>query len=159
MAKGWKPILQDQDEMRKSSHDAMRKISHGAILNRSSSAELLNRLNAGADNILHKFSLESRFSPDASPEDNKISLRKELDRELDSRHSYVKNTRAFRKSRSASSLFQSDWSLAEDLASIGAGTVTVSRMPQDPVIVKKKAARRMTFDEIKNKPLPKIASL
>lgn len=136
MAKGWKPQLQGRQ-------DGVN--NHPLRIIRSSSAELL-----------------SKFSPDSSPEDNSVNLRRELERELESVLSHA-SSRPLRRSRSESPLRHSD---------IPGGTTHVnrvtmiSRMPQNPRMPKHadtgagaQQSRRMTYDELKNKPLPRIAAL
>jgi hypothetical protein len=156
MAKGWKPQLQDPITITIATNASSgsntniktRSLSRPHIP-RSSSAELL-----------------SKFSPDSSPDDNTTNLRHELERQLDGRFASV------RKSRSESPLRHSD-------VPVTAGRM--SRMPQDPRIAKRnsdvrlevgmgllekenekergKKTGRMAFEEVKNKPLPKIAAL
>ncbi|KAF2733379.1 hypothetical protein EJ04DRAFT_273561 [Polyplosphaeria fusca] len=104
------------------------------VIPRSSSADLL-----------------SKFSPDSSP-DNEVNLKREFERELDFRLTLIRSL-PFRKSRSESPLRpKSDIPL-------GAGDVargsTGSRTPREADAV----ARRMTYDDVKNKPLPRIAAL
>ncbi|KAF2467866.1 uncharacterized protein BDR25DRAFT_233152 [Lindgomyces ingoldianus] len=137
-AKGWKPRLQGQEETIE---------GQPSKIIRSSSADLL-----------------SKFSPDSSPDGTEVSIGKELERELDLRLSFSGGL-PFRKTRSASPLRHSD--MPTGAANVGRSTTVVSRLPQDPVILKagenmtagKPEKRRMTFDELKNKPLPKIAAL
>ncbi|ORY19276.1 hypothetical protein BCR34DRAFT_528201 [Clohesyomyces aquaticus] len=139
-AMGWKPRLQNPEEL------GAGKSQPSKII-RSSSAELL-----------------SRFSPDSSPDGTEISIRKELERELDLRLSHPSGL-PFRKTRSASPLRHSD--IPGGAANLDRATTVVSRMPQDPMSRKGRESgtvgvgekRRMTFDELKNKPLPKIAML
>ncbi|KAH7135122.1 hypothetical protein B0J11DRAFT_547156 [Dendryphion nanum] len=163
MAKGWKPILQDQDDSdppEATTKDSLPRVP----IPRSSSTDLMSRLSVGADNILHRLAAESRFSPDSSPEDNSVNLRKELDKELDSIFGLPKHVKdmPFRKSRSASPLNHRSVDFGEDSMNILRAS-TVSQMPQNPTIVKREIGgtdtRRMTFQEMKNKPLPKIAFL
>jgi len=153
MAKGWKPQLQDQVTNATNSSNVKRRGSR-AHIPRSSSAELL-----------------SKFSPDSSPDDNTVNLRNELERELDGRLALGKRE-SVRKSRSESPLRHSD--LPGRATSLFPRDVRLSRMPQEPRIMKRnsetrlevgmgllegKEKKRMTFDEVKNKPLPKIAAL
>ncbi|KAF2267275.1 hypothetical protein CC78DRAFT_94716 [Lojkania enalia] len=139
-AKGWKPKLRGQTDPSE---------CLPIIIPRASSAELL-----------------SRFSPDSSPDNNEVNLKNEFERELDLRDlgSNFANALPFRKSRSVSPLRHSD-------ILAGATNVfrasTLSRMSRNPSIPKqgengpriKAEARRTTLDELKNKPLPKIAAL
>lgn len=105
-------------------------LHHPAKITRSSSAEML-----------------SKFSPDSSPDTSDVSPRTELERELANRLSQAKRA-SIRKSRSESPMQHSDGPI---------GPMRISRMPQEPYSPKR--AKRMTFDDIKNKPLPKIAAL
>jgi hypothetical protein len=105
-------------------------LHHPGKIVRSSSAEML-----------------SKFSPDSSPDTSDVSPRTELERELANRLSLAKRG-SIRKSRSESPMRHSD---------IPLGPMRISRMPQEPYSPKR--AKRMTFDDVKNKPLPKIAAL
>jgi hypothetical protein len=136
MAKGWKPQLHCQEEGKE--HRPPKMV-------RSSSAELL-----------------SKFSPDSSPEDN-VNLRTELERELDVHLSLVNSRHLVRKTRSESPLRHSDIPGGATSAANLVRASTISRMSLDLRASKHGdtalGTKRMTFDEIKNKPLPKIAAL
>ncbi|KAF2793673.1 hypothetical protein K505DRAFT_375197 [Melanomma pulvis-pyrius CBS 109.77] len=149
-AKGWKPRLHGQEETLE---------RNAAKITRSSSAELL-----------------SKFSPDSSPDDNTVDLRKAFENELEARWSIAMDSRdrvPVRKSRSASPLRGSavPESSAKGRDELAGRATKVSRMPQEPRIAKQTTARigvgagkviegrRLTFDEVKNKPLPRIAAL
>lgn len=137
-AKGWKPQLKEQVEN-------IERLA--AKIRRASSAEQL-----------------SRFSLGSSPENNEVDLRKELENQLDLRRG---NSRAlpFRKTRSASALRHSD--VPAGIANINQA-LTMGTMPQDvhdpkswhvdygPSAVR---AGRPPHDEMKYKPLPRIAAL
>ncbi|KAF2179882.1 hypothetical protein K469DRAFT_594590 [Zopfia rhizophila CBS 207.26] len=131
-AKGWKPQLRGQEEA-----------SESLPINipRSSSVNF------------------SRFSPDSSPEDNEVSMRKEFEKELDRRLSFGK-TLPFRKIRSESPLRHSDIPGGAETIS---RTITLSGLPRDPMDAKDgpkvKHMSQMTLEELKNKPLPNIAAL
>lgn len=142
--KGWKPQLKDQDE----------KIETQAPrIPRSSSAELL-----------------SKFSPDSSPDDDKVDLRQQFEKDLDFRLSFDKFL-PFRKIRSADPIRHSD--IPGGAANAIRAAFSTSRSPQTPKSPKttdesNDAASkpqtpaqvwRMAFDDMKNKPLPKIAPL
>lgn len=164
MAKGWKPQLQDPVPIAGPSNSGTATTNNVKTptptpslsrphIPRSSSAELL-----------------SKFSPDSSPDDNTVNLRRELERQLDDRFASV------RKSRSESPLRQMRHS------DVPVAAKRMSRMPQDPRIAKRNSDVRMEvgmamlerererkgkgkergrweFEEVKNKPLPKIAAL
>lgn len=161
--RSWKPQL-ETPQLEKA-QSASQEESNEAVpakifkLVRSSSAELL-----------------SKFSPDSSPDDDKVNLRKELEKELDDIRLSIEKILPFRKYRSASPLRHSD--IPAGAANVArAASTTVSRTPQNANMQPKHGggggsadasagaqmpaaqARRMTFDELKNKPLPKIAAL
>ena len=118
MSKGWKPQLKDQVE-RSSPRSSFQTP-------RSVSADLL-----------------SRFSPDTSPDDEKVSLRKELERNLDMRLSSERSLPVHK-------ILSSDplrYSPSPESSDVEARAKLEGR------------GRLMTFDEVKNKPLPKIAVL
>ncbi|KAF2685088.1 hypothetical protein K458DRAFT_20116 [Lentithecium fluviatile CBS 122367] len=135
MSKGWKPQLKDRVE--RTGLDTTKII-------RSSSADLL-----------------SRFSPDTSPDDERVSLRKEFERDLDLRLASEKFL-PVRKIRSADPLRQSP-SPPHAVTGVGRVSTTTSRasITSDAGAGAQMSdrERRMTFDEVKNKPLPKIAML
>jgi hypothetical protein len=133
-AKGWKPRLKGQGQ-------AVGGTPLKGQIVRSSSAELLG-----------KASLDSSVSGGASD-----SLSEVFEDALRVRWSVVidvKQQTPVRKTRSESPLRPSD--IPEDLEDGTARerTSTVSRMPQNPMI-----KRRMIFEELKNKPLPRITAL
>jgi hypothetical protein len=130
MAMGWKPQLAgSKTQVEPAVSFASLK---AAQLVRSSSAQLL-----------------SRFSPDNSPDDDDKTPQGELERNIDSRIVVTKNL-PFRKSRSADALVRP----------VIGGTV-VSTVPEDlktekTRVLHSERKRRMTMDEVKNKPLPTI---
>lgn len=126
MSKGWKPQLKDQID---------RGEVHPAKILRSSSADLL-----------------SRFSPDTSPDDDKVNLRREFERDLDLRMSSEKFL-PVRKIRSADPLEYSPSPLN------AATTSRLSKTGDAEAGAQMLDRVRRTFDEVKNKPLPKIAIL
>lgn len=172
MAMGWKPKLKSSNEGTDSTP---------ILIPRASSAELL-----------------SKFSPDTSPEDNNINLRRAFERDLDHRLSMmVKKTRKSRSSsplrhseipdgattvsRASSSTLrdpfgsgaskngmwispqstgQSSRRLTFDGGDSAASSNTRGAMSISPQSTGGSTRRlTSTFDDVKNKPLPKIAAL
>jgi len=152
MAMGWKPQLAGQPTKQEpqAETEVISVPLKLARIVRSSSAELL-----------------SRFSPDSSPDNNDKTPRRELERSIDMKARVMKEL-PFRRSRSADCV-------AHVGVDAGAGAsscldepakTTISDLPQDVTLPKNRVLhseperkRRMTFDEVKNKPLPKIAML
>jgi hypothetical protein len=136
MAMGWKPQLavktQEQDKSDSDVSSIRTKIPR---IVRSSSAELL-----------------SRFSPDTSPESDEKSPREELERNLSLRARVMKEL-PFRRSRSADPMVCLD-------ATSGA-VRSVKEQGGETRMLHSEVGRkwRMGFEEMKNKPLPKIAVL
>jgi hypothetical protein len=149
MAMGWKPRLASQTyEQEQSNSVAPSLVTKIPRIVRSSSAELL-----------------SRFSPDTSPDTDEKTPRRELERNLDLRARVMKEL-PFRRSRSADPTGDPDVTLG---AASGTEEVVVGlagNLPQDVQVPSHRvlhsepeSKRRMVFDEVKNKPLPKIAML
>ena len=140
MAKGWKPALKEQDEGPE---------GVPAKIVRSSSAELLGKFGAGSN---------------SRSEESNDDLRKAFEKGIDPRWSMAPGTNngaSVRKARSASPLRGPEDVFAQDSKSgngngNGNGSVgeRASVIPRRPVSIAKK---RMTYEEVKNKPLPKIA--
>ncbi|KAF2106608.1 hypothetical protein BDV96DRAFT_654610 [Lophiotrema nucula] len=139
-AKGWKPTLRNQD------HQAESLPIH---IPRSSSADLL-----------------SKFSPDSSPEDNNVSMRTQFEMDLELRLSLIKAL-PIRKSQSASPLRHSDIAVGATNATRSSSRTQTRRNSTnarhtDDTVAGAQSNRmtfEKTFEEIKNKPLPKIAAL
>jgi hypothetical protein len=140
MAMGWKPQLAVKtQEQEKSASQTLSVFTTLPRIVRSSSAELL-----------------SRFSSDTSPESDDKTPQGELERNLDLRARVMKEL-PFRRSRSA------DPMVCPDVTSGAAGSIKEeggvrggeTRMLHSEVGRK----WRMRFEEVKNKPLPKIAIL
>ena len=128
-AKGWKPQLTGQTEVLEGT---------SPTLVRSLSAELLG-----------KFIVESSAEGGA-----RESLRETLEDALDKQWNITadsKVTKPIRKTRSESPIRRLD--ILEE-SKERRSVMMVSRMPQNPAM-----KRRMTFDELKDKPLPRIAAL
>jgi hypothetical protein len=135
MSKGWKPQLKDRAE----------RIEVPSLkIPRSSSADLL-----------------SRFSPDTSPDDEGVSLRKELEKNLFMRL----NSEVFlplRKIQSADPLRYSPSPpmAAANLWRTSTATNRASKTSEvDTGAQVDEEGAKMPFDKLKNKPLPKIAML
>ncbi|KAF2703041.1 hypothetical protein K504DRAFT_539238 [Pleomassaria siparia CBS 279.74] len=129
-AKGWKPQLKRQQEMLEGTP---------AKIVRSSSAEVLGR--------------PSHTSPEA-----KLDFRQAFEKELDAQWSIApdvpeKEETVERKSKSASPLRAPKGANGDTGGGCMEKATMASRMPQYPTL------KRMTFDEVKNKPLPRIAAL
>jgi hypothetical protein len=143
MAKGWKPHLpsSSSEDHRKSPAE------EDAPLTQSVPIKLVKLVqSSSAADFL------SRFSPDTSPDDDTVSPRRELEREIDrtTRHS---NPKPIPRSRSADPMRHSLGGAANPAE---AAATMLSRMPQD---LRMQKTRRREFDEVKNKPLPRIANL
>jgi hypothetical protein len=130
MAMGWKPQLAGTKTQVEPA--VLFATLKAAQFVRSSSAELL-----------------SRFSPNSSPDDDDKTPQGELERSLDSRIVVTKNL-PFRKSRSAGAL----------ASPVGAKLVVSSVLKdvkeEKTRVLPSERRRRMTLDEVKNKPLPTI---
>ncbi|KAF2827135.1 hypothetical protein CC86DRAFT_406356 [Ophiobolus disseminans] len=142
MAMGWKPQLagsstRQDDDLEPETESVPLKL---ARIVRSSSAELL-----------------SRFSPDSSPDNDDRTPQRELERNIDARVRVMKEL-PFRRSRSADHVGRADtFSGASEEAM---SRKFVSKDTKARVLHSEPEwKRRMTFDEVKNKPLPKIAIL
>jgi hypothetical protein len=140
MAMGWKPQLTVKtQESDKSASETLCVPTKLPRIVRSSSAELL-----------------SRFSPDTSPESDEKTPQGELERNLDLRARVMKEL-PFRRSRSADPMVCPDvttgaaWSVKEEGEMRGGETKLLH-----PEVGRKWRTR---FEEVKNKPLPKIAIL
>lgn len=137
-AMGWKPQLPDEARLEDTLSVPI-KLHH---LTRSSSAEFM-----------------SRFSPESSPDNNDITPRDELERNIDLRSRVMKELPFTRPTSSVLAGGGARSSVVEAAAAM------VSRMPSDLLVAKRVlhsepvARRRMRFEEVKNKPLPKIAML
>lgn len=138
---GWKPQLADQSRP----DDTLSVPIKLHQLTRSSSAEFL-----------------SRFSPDSSPDNNDVTPGGELERNIELRSRVMKELPFTRQTLAppASNGAGARSSIVEAAAAM------VSRMPSDLMVPKTRvlhsepvARRRMRFEEVKNKPLPKIAML
>jgi hypothetical protein len=128
-AKGWKPQLTGQAEVLEGT---------SPTLVRTSYAELLS-----------KVSVESSAEGGA-----RESLREALENALDKQWNITtdsKKIKPIRKTRSESPIRRLD--ILEE-SKERRSVMMVSRMPQDLAM-----KRRMTFDELKDKPLPRIAAL
>ena len=151
MAMGWKPQLAGQPTKQTQAEPEVQSMPLKlARIVRSSSAELL-----------------SRFSPDSSPDNIDKTPRRELERSIDTRARVMKEL-PFRRSRSADCVAHAgvDASAGASSSLDEAAKTTISDLPQDVTLLKNRVLhseperkRRMTFDEVKNKPLPKIAML
>ncbi|OAL46887.1 hypothetical protein IQ07DRAFT_614102 [Pyrenochaeta sp. DS3sAY3a] len=155
-AKGWKPHLPSS-----SSEDHRKSPSE-----EDTDTPLTQSVPIKLVKLVHSSSAAdflSRFSPDTSPDDDSVSPRRELEREIDrtttARHS---NPRPLPRSRSADPVRRSLGAGAGAGAGVGAvnpaeaAATMLSRMPQD---LRMQKTRRREFDEVKNKPLPRIANL
>jgi hypothetical protein len=150
MAIGWKPQLAEPMQKPEEHTSAERPSVHNKLARivRSSSAELL-----------------SRFSPDSSPDNDDKNPRGELEHNMDLR-ARVMIELPFRHSRSVGPSSQPEVSVDARSSIVEAAAAMVSNMPQDLQVRKSRvlhsepeARRKMWFDEVKNKPLPKIAKL
>ncbi|KAH7071521.1 hypothetical protein BKA63DRAFT_74302 [Paraphoma chrysanthemicola] len=153
MAMGWKPQLTSQVTM-SDDQDLLTVPATVTRIVKSSSADLL-----------------SRFSPDSSPDNNDKTPRRELDRNIDMRARVMKEL-PFRRSRSDSYMSQAD-ATAGATSVEEAAAAMVRNMPQDLKLLNvpqevqgaqgrvlhSEVARKKSYDEVKNKPLPKIAVL
>lgn len=99
--------------------------------------------------------LLSRFSPDSSPDNNDKTSQGELERNISGRAKVMKEL-PFRRSRSADYLAQAkiDADVSSDGQEPDQQEVRSRILHSEP-----ERKRRMTFDQLKNKPLPKIAVL
>ncbi|KAF1951616.1 hypothetical protein CC80DRAFT_480898 [Byssothecium circinans] len=146
-SKGWKPQLNDQTETMEN-----QQTRQSPPIIRSSSADPL-----------------SIFSPDTSPDNDQLDLRFEIEKELDLRAN-IDQSVAMRRIRSEDPIRFSG--LMSD-ASVARAATLVGRMPMlgqgirvlksarkdDGSTVSDARAGAKTFEELKNKPLPKIAVL
>jgi len=128
-AKGWKPQLKGQTEFLEGTPSSLIK---------SSSPKLLGKVSVGS----------------SAGGGARESLREAFEDALEKQWNITvdpKETKPIRKTRSESPLRRLD--ILEESEEKGRA-IAVSRMPQDLGMKK-----RMTFDELKNKPLPRIAAL
>lgn len=147
-AMGWKPQLSDKP--RAEDADTLSipiKLHH---LTRSSSAEFM-----------------SRFSPDSSPDNADVVPAAELERNIDLRSRVMKELPFTRQTLTLPAAAPAGRVSDGARSSIvEAAAAMVSRMPPDLVVPKTRVLhseperrRKMRFEEVKNKPLPKIAML
>jgi hypothetical protein len=135
MDKGWKPNLKNPHEP---------STSNTTMILKSSSAHLL-----------------SRFSPDTSPDDDKVNLLEAFEKDLDSRLAGEKFL-PVRKIRSADPLRYSSSppNALTNVARRVSAANTVARNSEESAGAQTEyQLRRRMFEEVKNKPLPKIAIL
>jgi hypothetical protein len=109
--------------------------------------------------------LRSRFSPDSSPENDRKSCGWELDKHVE-RKSRVMRELPFRRSKSLGPTAYPDVSAGARPSIEEAAAAMVNNMPRDLQVAQYRVMhsepqikRKMTLDEAKNKPLPKIAML
>tara|TARA_R110002003_G_scaffold534_5_gene20216 strand:- start:5757 stop:6203 length:447 start_codon:yes stop_codon:yes gene_type:complete len=148
MAMGWKPQLAGQTAKPEDQAPVTVPVKIARIV-RSSSAELL-----------------SRFSPDSSPDNDDKTPRHELDRNIDLRARVMKEL-PFRRSRSDSYMSQADatagaTSVEEAAAMLVSNVPQNSKLPKGRTLHSEGVGKRkevLKYDEVKNKPLPKIAVL
>jgi hypothetical protein len=148
MAMGWKPQLAAQTTKSEDEAPVTVPVKIARIV-RSSSAELL-----------------SRFSPDSSPDNDDKTPRHELDRNIDLRARVMKEL-PFRRSRSDSYMSQADatagaTSVEEAAAALVSNVPQDSKLPKGRTLHSEGVGKRkevLKYDEVKNKPLPKIAVL
>jgi hypothetical protein len=145
MAIGWKPQLIDLD--------LSQKQESGSLSVGDKPIKIVKLVHSLSEGFL------SRFSPDTSPVDNLKKPRQELERKLDARLIIRKLVPG--RSRSADPMRHSS---APTIAE--AAAAMVSNMPHDLETPKNRSAsaeaeskRRIPFDELKNKPLLRIAVL
>ncbi|KAH7413668.1 hypothetical protein DE146DRAFT_2515 [Phaeosphaeria sp. MPI-PUGE-AT-0046c] len=143
-AMGWKPQL--ADEPRTDTLSVPIKLHH---LTRSSSAEFM-----------------SRFSPDSSPDNTDITPRGELERNIDVRSRVMKELPFTRQTLTLPVAPAGRVSDGARSSIVEAAAAMVSKMPPDLMVPKTRVLhsepdkrRKMRFEDVKNKPLPKIAKL
>jgi hypothetical protein len=150
MAMGWKPQLASQTQEQRGKE----RLSLDTTL----PIKLVRRVRSSSAELL------SRFSPDSSP-DKDTTPQQELERNLDLRARVMKEL-PFRRSRSADPMTKPEASGSVSFGLAEAAAAMISNMPHDVQVPKSRvlhsepeSQRRMTYDEVKNKPLPKIAIL
>lgn len=145
MAIGWKPQLNGQ--MRQSSQDSQESVPRAP----SVPPKLVQSVSAG---------FLSRFSPDPSPNDDEKWPHRELEKELDARV-IVRKPLPVRRSWSAEALRYDAMVGATDPAA--AAATMLSRMPRDIRMHRRDVdvgmRAKMQYEQVKNKPLPRIAVL
>ncbi|KAH7396196.1 hypothetical protein BKA66DRAFT_259519 [Pyrenochaeta sp. MPI-SDFR-AT-0127] len=151
-AMGWRPNVPDQHH------------HHSSEVQRAPETEVVAPFKLVQSASAHFL---SRFSPDTSPDDDFKTPRTELERNIDMRTQGAKAAR-YRRSRSAEPMRHSSASAASPAEA--AATMRI-RMPQDlrtqrnwesNTEADSESRRKMTtatYDEVKNKPLPRIALL
>jgi hypothetical protein len=154
MALGWKPRLTVQTPARL--WEAQE--SHGAEISPMPTRPVKVVRSSPID-------LRSRFSPDSSPELDRKSCGWELDKHME-RKTRVMRELPFRRSKSLGPTAYPDVSAGARPSIEEAAAAMVNNMPRDLQIaqyrflhVEPQSKRKTTFDEVKNKPLPKIAML
>ncbi|KAF1848092.1 uncharacterized protein K460DRAFT_384303 [Cucurbitaria berberidis CBS 394.84] len=151
MAMGWKPQLARPNASQTES-ETQEPPPQTISESHSVPVKLVKLVQSKSANFL------SRFSPDTSPDDNVKKPHEELEKELVARSS-IASSPPPRRSRSADPMRHSS-------NPADAAATMLSKMPQDLRLPKSRVSsaeetsqRVMTFEEVKNKPLPKIAVL
>jgi hypothetical protein len=113
--------------------------------------------------VRSSYDLRSRFSPDSSPELDRRHSRWDLDTHI-IHGARIMRELPFRRSKSVGPSAHPDVSAGARSSIVEAAAAMVSNMPRDLQIAKHgilhpQSKKKITFDETKNKPLPRIAML